>query len=445
MRGLLLWIVCCLCFGVLTSSASVSSGPQAAPTQAIDLGAISRQERLNISIDVEATRVVPAVAAVQAVAKRAFNAHGAFGVVKKGEGAWSVRFQLKGGEAADPKAPVDLKVRVESTKGLCMDGYLKGPLVVTTLKLCDWALEIMQPGLKGFFASELVFVHDQGKRKGSALFSIRELCIGTLFFDYVEQLTHDGHTVISPHLSANRKKILYTSDKDTGFNDLFEYNRETGASPLIAGYKGTNTGGVYAPRGAPPGIGMVMMLSHAGSSMPYVANSKGQQLRRLVPKKPLSINASPSFSPDGKRIVFTSSGISKKPQLYIKDIQSSKDPERLHPKMANSYYEPTWNPVHPELIAFVVPCAGSQRLALYNLKKRIADWIPVRLGPKQIRPGPDEATLHPCWCADGRHLVFTLRTPEKQSLHLVDTLTGKGTRLTPENFTGSTLQGHVQY
>ena len=42
--------------------------------------------------------------------------------------------------------------------------------------------------------------------------------------------------------------------------------------------------------------------------------------------------------------------------------------------------------------------------------------------------------IEPCWLADGRHLVYTARTPYQSVLSILDTETGKSTRISPVNF-----------
>lgn len=418
-----------LVFCIFLKVGSLSAWAQTAPSpkaSTIDLGTLERQGALALWVDGSDPKI-------QTIARRAFQAHGAFKLSPSTAAGWNLSLSPLAAASESSSASVTLRARLKSQQGTHLEATLTGPLEKTVLKLCDWAVEAMIPELKGFFSSELVFV----RAVGAGPRTQRELCAGTLFFEKVEQLTHFGKTILAPRLSFDRKKILYTSDHRKGFDDLFEYDRATGKSRLISAFEGTNTGGTYAPRGAPCGVSIAMILSCEGAPMPYVADANGKNLRRLVPKTPLSTNASPSFSPDGKSLVFTSSGLGKKPQLYVQRLDLFKQAQRLNPQLANSYYEPAWNPVHAQLIAFTAPTAGSLRLGLYDTQKKTASWIPIALGPK-------EDAVEFQWCRDGRHGIYTRRTRSLQRIHLLDTLTGKDTPLTPGDFGGSTVQGHLQ-
>ena len=82
--------------------------------------------------------------------------------------------------------------------------------------------------------------------------------------------------------------------------------------------------------------------------------------------------------------------------------------------------EPRWNPVEPGLIVFTYQ-SGGLHLAVADLQSGA------------VTPVPSTSALnlsHSSWCADGRHVVATQSLNAQSWLAIVDTVTGKATRLT---------------
>ena len=91
-----------------------------------------------------------------------------------------------------------------------------------------------------------------------------------------------------------------------------------------------------------------------------MSDSRGKNIRRLTTNK--SLETSPSWSPDGRRLVFSSDALGK-PQLY--EISSSGGPTRRIPTNISSYCsEPVWNPVDENLIAFTTAEHGGFQITL---------------------------------------------------------------------------------
>jgi TolB protein len=162
-----------------------------------------------------------------------------------------------------------------------------------------------------------------------------------------------------------------------------------------------------------------MTLSGTGNSELYVSDSRGQNARRLTTNK--SLEASPSWSPDGRRLVYTSDAPGK-PQLF--EIASTGGPARRLPTNISSYCsEPVWNPVDDNLIAFTAAVSGGFQIALYNAKTRSSE----------ILTG-GASSLEPAWMRDGRHLVFTQRNGGSTRLMLLDSVTKKVSALHQPGF-----------
>ncbi len=163
-----------------------------------------------------------------------------------------------------------------------------------------------------------------------------------------------------------------------------------------------------------------MSLTSVGNAEIYVAASIDNKPRRLTANK--SLEASPTWSPDGRRLAFTSDARGK-PQIY--EMSANGGPMRRIPTNVSSYCsEPTWNPVKENLIAFTAAVSGGFQIALYDSTKR----------KSEILTSVSQSAVEPTWLNDGRHLVFTKRQNGRMRLMLLDTETKKISALHVPNF-----------
>lgn len=262
-------------------------------------------------------------------------------------------------------------------------------------------------GIPGFFRSKVAFISD---RTGHA-----EVYLTDFLFQSVRQLTRDRSQCLSPELSPDGNRLLYTSYHGNGFPDIYQIDLRTGKRTIFAGFKGTNTGASFSPDGRQ----VAMILSGSGNSEVYLSNAEGQQLRRLT--RSASLEADPTWSPDGRRIAFTSDRLGG-PQIYIMDAQG-RSASRVRTDISRNCSEPAWNPVDASQIAFTAAMGGEFETALYSFKE----------GRSRILSRGAGDAVHPVWLRDGRHLIFTERTPRYTRLMLMDTVTGAISRFSPAN------------
>src|SRR5690606_14006081 len=190
--------------------------------------------------------------------------------------------------------------------------------------------------------------------------------------------------------------------------DLAQLKRTTFVS-----FKGTNSGARYSADGQR----VAMVLSGEGNPEIYVGTAQGQRIRRLT--RSSSVESSPCFSPDGSRIVFTSDAAGG-PQLYLMSANDGGGVRRLPTNISGYCAEPDWNRAAPNKIAFTIAVNKRFQIAVYDMNAR---------GPaKQVSKAPFDA-VEPSWLADGRHLVFTARSANQRSLWILDTESGKATRI----------------
>lgn len=266
------------------------------------------------------------------------------------------------------------------------------------LKGCDYLVESLfrRPG---FFAGQLAFVVKKS--------ATSEVYTSDLLFSQVRPVTVDRSLVASPTWQPDGRGLLYTTYFKSGFPDIYHLDLGRRVRQVFAAYKGTNSGAAYSPNGE----FVAMSLSSRSGSDLYVSDAKGKNIRRVTDGK--SLETSPDWSPDGRQLVFESDQAGR-PQLYRLNV-SGGTPQRIATKVSSYCSEPSWNPIHPNLIAFTVAISGGFQIAVHDLKT----------GQSEVLTQERDAAVEPEWLNDGRHLVMTIRRAGQTRLALLDTWSQK--------------------
>jgi len=130
-------------------------------------------------------------------------------------------------------------------------------------------------------------------------------------------------------------------------------------------------------------------------------------------------NTSPSFSPDGRQVAFTS-GRSGHPEVYISDVDGT-NAELLTPYVygERSYRaSPDWSPDN-QAVAFQSEIGGTFQVMTIGLRDRAMKQL--------TSEGTNE---DPSWAPDGRHLVFTSTRTGTRQLFVLDTESGRVRQIT---------------
>ncbi len=342
--------------------------------------------------------------------ERAFNTHGAFRVASQNDATYVVR--------VSPAGPSSVSINLQSGSRALLNETVSGTnLNNAALRAFDKVVTAVtrQPG---YFAGQLALV---GERSGH-----REIYAGDLFFQSMRQLTQDRSISLKPDWSPDGTKILYTSYSRGGFPDLLVVDLASGRRSLLAGYRGTNTGGAYSPNGRQ----VAMILSSPGNSELFVADAQGRNPRRLTNNR--SVEATPSWSPDSRTLVLTSD-VMGGPQLFT--IPASGGQLTRVPTNISGYCtEPAWNPQDANKIVFTAAVSGGMQIALYDRATRRSVWLTQGSGEN----------IEPTWLNDGRHIIYTNRRGNSKTLNILDTETKKQTPLHSASF-GSASQAAFVY
>ncbi|MBC2596193.1 PD40 domain-containing protein [Ruficoccus amylovorans] len=348
----------------------------------------------------KAVSIVSSNADIAGLLEVAFSAHGGFRVVKPGEGVFTFTVEPAGSNA--------VRLKIQSGRPLVtqLEETVRGnSLRDAALRAGDLAV-LRTTGKPGFFAGKLAFVGSEGKKQ--------EVYTSDLFFRNVRRLTQDNSYSQHPRWSPDGRKLLYTGYYRTGFPDIFMIDLDTGRRTTVAGYKGTNTGAVFSPSGQ----NIAMVLSSTGSPEVYVAGADGQRPQLVTQGTSRSVESDPDWSPDGGRLVLTSDQLGG-PQLFVVSSRGGR-PSRLPTNISGYCTEPAWNPSSgANNIAFTASTRGGYQVAIYDLATRKSQFLTSGAG----------SFSQPRWLNDGRHLIAMNANRGEETLWLIDSETGKKTKL----------------
>lgn len=339
-------------------------------------------------------------AELQRLATQAFAAHGAFRLENSGSAA-TLRFTVSGPNA------VNLAISGGSAAGFSRT-VTGTSLHNALLRAADAAVQRIT-GRPGFFAGKLTFVSEAS--------GASEIYTSDLFFRNVLRLTNDRSQAVTPRWSPDGRRILYTSYYRNGYPDIYVIDTTNNRRDVFVSIRGTNNGARFSPDGSR----VAMVLSGEGNPEVYLANPQGKLLARLTHTE-RQIEATPTWSPDGTRLVVASDALATgRPQLYLLAAQRGSSLQRLPTNISNYCAEPDWNHANPDLIAFTVASGNSYEIAIYSLSQRES---------RVVTSGAGDA-IEPCWLNDGRHLLYTARSANSSRICILDTETRRATTLSP--------------
>lgn len=165
------------------------------------------------------------------------------------------------------------------------------------------------------FLSKIIFVSDRDGRKAN---HVKEIYSMDFDGENLKRLTFHKGTVISPALSVDGNKVLYSLIKNNRSKkrnvNLYLLNLETGKTEVISSRKGINSGAVFMPDGK----SLLMTLTHQGNAELYAMDLATKRTRRIT--KHSAPDVDPSINVTGDLVTFLSgrSGTSK-PMIYIAD------------------------------------------------------------------------------------------------------------------------------
>lgn len=264
-------------------------------------------------------------------------------------------------------------------------------------------------GEPGYFATRIVHIGEEKSVDGKKQ---NKLCVMDQDSANYQCLTDGTDLVLSPKFNPGLQKIIYMS-YTSGQPRLYLLDMPTGQQTIVGDFEGLNA----TPRFSPDGkrVAMTLTAGHEGNSEVYEMNMSTRQLKRLTYHR--GIDTSPSYSPDGEKIVFNSDR-GGTPALYVMDRDGSNVTRLTYG--TGRYYSPAWSP-RGDLIAFVKQRGGTFHIGVIDPE------------------GQEERLLtdswmddNPTWAPNGRVLVFQRQAnrSDRSRMFTID-LTGYNLRELP--------------
>jgi len=251
------------------------------------------------------------------------------------------------------------------------------------------------------------------------------------------QKRSEGTLHLAPALSPDGRDIAYFSEKNSFFVDLYLADAETGRvkrrlvkSTLNSNYESLrfiNSAGSFSPDGR---YFAIAAKRKDRDDLVILDVKKDEEVRRI--RVPLNGLTTPSWSPDGKRLVFTGydGGLS---DLFIVNADGSD----LH-RLTNDKYadlEPSWSP-DGKTIAFVTDRSPATEFEALKFGKLRIAVLHLDNGSIDILRNMDQGkNINPAWAPDGRSLAFVSDRNGISNIFLYELSDGKIYQLT-DVFTG---------
>jgi TolB protein len=176
---------------------------------------------------------------------------------------------------------------------------------------------------KSIFNTKIIFVSDMRTKLKK---KIKEL--HTIDFDgkNLKRLTYHRGIVISPSVSPNGTKVLYTLIRSgTGRKNLnlYSMNLKSKRAKIISSKRGINSGAVFTKDGKK----IILTLSHTGNAEIYEIDLKTNFLRKITHH--FGVDVDPDISKDGSLITFLSNRSGKAMIYTAKPSGKEKEVKRI--------------------------------------------------------------------------------------------------------------------
>jgi TolB protein len=307
------------------------------------------------------------------------------------EGRWIFTGTLYDVKGEDGKGRILLKKKYKGgMKALRPSAHLFSDAVVEKIT-----------GNKGIAHSRITFSNDSVNGK-------KEIFVADYDGGNLKKITSDQNVNILPKWSRDGSRIYYTTYK-YGNPDIYEINFKQGKINKVYTKQGLNVPGNTSPDDL-----KLIMVSSPDRNDPgiYTLDLTNNSAEKLMTGNN-GLVAAPSWSPDGKKVAFTSDK-SGNPQIHIYNTETKKTIKLTKMNWCDS---PVWSP-DGERIVFAGRDGPKEKFNIF-----VSDAGGSKIVRLTLKQGHNR---NPVWSPDGRFIAFTSdrdsRDPRKkqQRIYIMD-------------------------
>lgn len=293
-------------------------------------------------------------------------------------------------------------------------------------------------GERGLFRSRILMVC----RKGM----VKEVTLSDPDGENFQQLTRDNSLTLSPSWSPDGKNILYTQyerrtdstrRKKVVIPVLKRHNLYTGERVIISDREGMNSGAAWSPAHSRiaatlsfSGRPEIYLLSPNGAGEPEPI-SRLMQLRRITGEgfqqsdASLLFDVEPNWSPDAKRLVFSSARTGH-PMIYVIEMATKIATQLTFAGVYNA--TPAWSPKGDKIL-FAAQRTPNGNFDLYVIDPDGNNL--ARLTKGDGRKGINHE--NPSWAPTGRHFAYASNEGGKYAVYVMTLDTAIRRRVSPSD------------
>ncbi|MBO7327483.1 MAG: PD40 domain-containing protein [Lentisphaeria bacterium] len=273
----------------------------------------------------------------------------------------------------------------------------------TAKTIVDTVIERIFEQLKvrGFCRSRIAFCAENAP-------GIRNIFLCDIDGGNVEQVTNYRTLNVEPCWSPSGKSICFSKYGKTGIDVVETTSNAPRRSRILSSFRGINTGAAISPDGKY----MAVILSPDHQVDLYLLGLHQRFQKRLT--RGIAVEASPCWSPDGKKLAFVSDRAGN-PRIYT--INTDGSGLTMLPKVPDGVdaVTPAWSSDNKIAYATRIRSTGNYVIAVYDMKTG-ENKVVSRSGGNWESPG---------WAADNRQVVCKRTVNGKSSLWIVDTRNGR--------------------
>lgn len=218
---------------------------------------------------------------------------------------------------------------------------------------------------------------------------------------------------VSPAWHPSGQRIAYTQLADDGTHVLVR-DLKAGTARRVSFTGGSN----ITPTFSPDGKTIVFSAGVDGMDLWSLPLEGGEGPIRITAGQGTS-TSTPTFSPDGRRVAYTTGRLGR-PEIYISDADGANPQWLTTVGFGDQSYrsDPSWSP-DGRAVAFQTQIEGRFQIATILLRDRSVKQHTI-----------EGANEQPSWAPDARHLVFTSNRSGSRQLWVLDTESGRLRQLT---------------